>query len=74
MGARERWKFFETCNRICKYLALPLAAISFFLIILIVYDILTPSHSLMSKPFPPVASFFIGILNILTGLLLMTKE
>jgi hypothetical protein len=74
MGARERWKFFKTCSKICKYSALPIAAISLFLVVLIAYDILSPSQSFLPKPFSLVVGFFIGILNILTGLLLLTKE
>jgi hypothetical protein len=74
MGARERWKFFGICSRICKYSALPISAVSLLLLIMIAHDILNPTQSFLPKPFPIFAGFFIGILNILSGLLLLTKE
>jgi hypothetical protein len=74
MGARERWKFFKICSRICKYSALPIAIVSLFLLVIIAHDILNPTQSFLPKPFPIVAGFLIGILNIITGLLLLTKE
>jgi hypothetical protein len=74
MSARERWKFFRTCNRICKYAALPIAAVSIVLLITIAQSILNPTQPFLPKPFPLIVGISIGILNIITGLLLLTKE
>ncbi len=74
MSARERWKFFKICNKICKYTALPIAVLSLLVLIVLSHDILNPTTSILPKPFPLALGIFIGILNILTGLLLLTKE
>lgn len=74
MSARERRKFFKLCNRICRYSALPIAVVSLLLLIAIAQSILYPIQPLLPKPFPVVVGIFIGILNIFTGLLLLTKE
>ena len=74
MTARERWKFFKLCNKICKYAALPIAVLSLLVLILLAHDTINPTKSILPKPFPLVFGISIGILNILTGLLLLTKE
>ena len=74
MGKREKRKFFKTCGRICRYCALPIIVLSFILIVIIVFEILNSTQSFLLEPFPLIAGFFIGILNILTGLLLLTKD
>jgi hypothetical protein len=58
----------------CKFCALPLIVISFFLVVVIVIEILNLNQDFLLQPFPLIAGFLIGILNILTGLLLLTKE
>lgn len=74
MGRREKRKFFRTCNKICRYFALPIILLSLVLVVIIVFEILNSTHSFLLESFPLIAGFFIGILNILTGLLLLTKE
>ena len=74
MGIREKRKFLRTCSRICKFCALPIIAISLFLVAVIAIEILNSNQDFLLQPFPLIAGFLIGILNILSGLLLLTKE
>lgn len=74
MGKREKRKFFRTCSRICRYCCLPIIVLSLVLLVIIVVEILNSTQSFLLQPFPLIGGFFIGILNILTGLLLLTKE
>jgi len=74
MGVLERWNFFSICSRIRKYSAWPIAAVSLLLLAMMVQSILNPTQSFLPKPFPIVVGFFIGILNIFSGLLLLAKK
>jgi hypothetical protein len=74
MGVLERWNFFSTCSRIRKYSALPITGVSLLLLVMMVQSILNPTQPFLPKPFPIAAGFSIGILNIFSGLLLLTKE
>jgi hypothetical protein len=70
----ERVRFFGVCEKIATYSAGPIMALSLLLLLSTVTGLLTPYQF----PFPPLptvqAVFFLGILNIFSGLLLLAKE
>ncbi len=70
----ERLNFFKTCGKISKYSAPPLTIVSLLLFLFIVSSILNPAWFSFPKSLLIGAMFYIGIMNIFNGLLLLTKE
>ena len=70
----ERVRLFGVCEKIGKYSAGPIMGLSLLLLLSTVTGLLTPYQF----PFPQLptvqAIFFLGVLNIFSGLLLLAKE
>lgn len=72
----ERFHIFEVCNSICKYIAgllMATAAVSTFLFLQCFMGVNMFSTSLLKLVFI-IAIGFIGIANIVCGLVLLSKE
>jgi hypothetical protein len=70
----ERLNFFSICGKISRYSAWPIIGVNLSLFLYTTYCIL--NSALFSFPKPPLiaAIFSIGIMNIVSGLLLLAKE
>lgn len=70
----ERLNFFSICGKIGKFSAWPMTVVSLLLSLFIAYGVLSPAEFSFPKPILIGTIFSIGIMNIFSGLLLLTKE
>lgn len=70
----ERLNFFSICGKISRYSAWPITVVSLLLFLFTAQGILDLAQFSFPKPLLIDAMFSIGIMNILSGLLLLAKE
>ncbi len=73
-AVEERLNFFSICGKISKYLAWPITVVSLVLLVFTGQGLLNPAQFSFPKPLLIVTMFFIGLMTILSGLLLLAKE
>lgn len=74
IGFTERLKYLNICKKISKYAAGLMMMTSLFYLLFSTYSLLNQTQFTFSKPFLTLALAFLGIINLLNGLLLLAKE